>query len=397
MVVLSVAILNKKGKGMAIFGMKRCWNEQNVTQLKKQSIKKHTHTHTKSNEASEDTAMGKQHTFIETDEVRYIYQPMDTLYLLLITNMQSNIIEDLNTLRVIAKLVPEYCHGHDDEAVTKHAFDLVFATDEVITPMGYREQVTFKQIQSFMEMDSAEEKLTQIIEDVRFFLLPNFFSPCLYMSLSPHTHIFFHFSNNKQYCFMHTAQSKIHNQQEYMKKRAQEFDKARMKERGNSQKNFPGADYLSTLGGTFGIGNRSGKSGGDPPGTITTHGFGSDSMNSNAMNDRQGEKENESEEDHGVDKGKKGSSSSSSKKSQQRTKGLALTSKSKKSDALFTEAMKADEQTVSADMLEIVDRTRAAVDQSEDSRALAPFSFFSLLFLYKKKKACKKKQTLNCF
>ena len=57
---------------------------------------------------SEDNSSSKQHTFVETDEVRYIYQPMDMLYLLLITNMQSNILEDLATLRTIAKLV-EYC------------------------------------------------------------------------------------------------------------------------------------------------------------------------------------------------------------------------------------------------------------------------------------------------
>lgn len=48
---------------------------------------------------------GKQHTYVETENVRYVYQPIEALYLLLVTNKQSNILEDLDTLRLLSKIV----------------------------------------------------------------------------------------------------------------------------------------------------------------------------------------------------------------------------------------------------------------------------------------------------
>merc|ERR1719329_1299012 len=54
----------------------------------------------------------KQHTFVETDSVRYIYQPLEgNMFLLLITTKGSNIVEDLGTLRLLAKMVPDVAGG----------------------------------------------------------------------------------------------------------------------------------------------------------------------------------------------------------------------------------------------------------------------------------------------
>lgn len=109
---------------------------------------------------------GKQHTFVETDSVRYVYQPLEKLYMLLITTKASNILEDLETLRLFSKVTPEYCRVLDEKEILENAFELIFAFDEIIA-LGYRESVNLSQIKTFVEMDSHEEKLFQAVRQTQ--------------------------------------------------------------------------------------------------------------------------------------------------------------------------------------------------------------------------------------
>ena len=109
----------------------------------------------------------KQHTFIETDTVRYVWQPLEQIFLVLITNKASNIVEDLDTLRLLSKLVPEIAGGHTEEKLADKCFELVFAFDEVITPGGYREYIDLRQIRQNLEMDSHEEKLHNMVKKTK--------------------------------------------------------------------------------------------------------------------------------------------------------------------------------------------------------------------------------------
>ncbi|KYR01566.1 Coatomer delta subunit [Tieghemostelium lacteum] len=102
---------------------------------------------------------GKQHTFIETENIRYVYQPLESLYLLLITNKNSNILEDLETLHLLAKLVAEYS-SFDESDILKNAFELIFTFDEVIV-MGYKERATVQQIKHSISMESHEEDMAK--------------------------------------------------------------------------------------------------------------------------------------------------------------------------------------------------------------------------------------------
>lgn len=65
--------------------------------------------------------------------------------MLLLTNKNSNIVEDLETLRLLSKVLPEYASPVDEEHVLESAFELIFAFDEVIS-MGHKENISFTQV-----------------------------------------------------------------------------------------------------------------------------------------------------------------------------------------------------------------------------------------------------------
>jgi len=109
---------------------------------------------------------GKQHTFVETESVRYVYQPLEKMYMLLITTKNSNILEDLETLRLFSRVIPEYCQKIDEQSVQDNAYELIFAFDEVVA-LGYRESVNLAQIRTFTEMDSHDEKLHKAVRETQ--------------------------------------------------------------------------------------------------------------------------------------------------------------------------------------------------------------------------------------
>lgn len=149
-VALSVAVLNKQGKILLA---------RQFVEMTRMKVENHLATFPKLVDTD------RQHNTVETAEVRYVYQPVESLNLVLVTSKHSNIVEDLETLRLFSKVLPEYCPGEIDEAsICKNGFELLFAFDEIIAcGCGYREDVSMRDVQVALEMESHEEKLAVMI------------------------------------------------------------------------------------------------------------------------------------------------------------------------------------------------------------------------------------------
>lgn len=106
---------------------------------------------------------GSQNTTVEDDAVRYVYQPLEEFYVVLLTNKQSNILQDIDTLHLFVSVVSNMVRSVDEKEVFDNAFEILSAFDEIVN-LGYKEQLTMLQVQTFLEMDSHEEKIQEIIE-----------------------------------------------------------------------------------------------------------------------------------------------------------------------------------------------------------------------------------------
>lgn len=98
--------------------------------------------------------------------MRFVYQPLDELYIVLITNRQSNILQDIDSLHLFAQVTTSICKSLEEREIVRNAFELLSAFDELVT-LGYRENLSLSQIKIFLEMESHEERIQEIIERVR--------------------------------------------------------------------------------------------------------------------------------------------------------------------------------------------------------------------------------------
>ena len=99
----------------------------------------------------------KEITHFESDKVRYIFIPIDSLYLILITTKNSNIIEDTEILKLIYRLIQDLCNTINSETIVKNAFEIMLGIDDIVS-LGYRNSVNLGQIKQYLQMESIEEQ-----------------------------------------------------------------------------------------------------------------------------------------------------------------------------------------------------------------------------------------------
>ena len=107
--------------------------------------------------------ISSNHTFVEDEHVRYVYKPFDDYYIILITNRQSNIIQDSSTLNLFSQTVNSYLSDFSEQEIFENAFEILSSFDEIIC-MGYKENLTFSQVNTYLTMESHEERIQEIIE-----------------------------------------------------------------------------------------------------------------------------------------------------------------------------------------------------------------------------------------
>lgn len=107
--------------------------------------------------------IASDHTFIEDEHVRYVYKPFDDYYIILVTNRQSNIIQDLDTLNLFSQTVTGCLSSFDEYEIFDNAFEILSSFDEIIA-MGYKENLSMGQVATYLSMESHEEKIQEIIE-----------------------------------------------------------------------------------------------------------------------------------------------------------------------------------------------------------------------------------------
>jgi len=141
MAALSVVICDKKSRiifARQFFNMTRMDLEEYIVQF------------------SRGVDSCKEITHFESDKVRYIFIPIETLYLILITTRNSNIIEDTEILKIIYRLIQDLCGAITTESIIRNAFEIMLGIDDIVS-LGYRNSVNLGQIKQYLQMESIEE------------------------------------------------------------------------------------------------------------------------------------------------------------------------------------------------------------------------------------------------
>ncbi|KAL0214617.1 hypothetical protein P9112_006801 [Eukaryota sp. TZLM1-RC] len=97
------------------------------------------------------------YNFIDSVDVRYVFHSMEKLFIVLLTSLSSNILDDNEALTLISRCIKSTIHNPDPNAVRKNAVLLLHLLDECVGS-GHRELASPTEIENRLSMYSAEEE-----------------------------------------------------------------------------------------------------------------------------------------------------------------------------------------------------------------------------------------------
>jgi hypothetical protein len=107
---------------------------------------------------------GQEHTFVEHNNLRLNYLPLNDIYIVTICDRLSNILEDVEILRALKVVIIEVLGQEITEAsVCEKALEIIFVIDDVIS-LGYRNSCNEGFIYNSLKMESANEKMHELVE-----------------------------------------------------------------------------------------------------------------------------------------------------------------------------------------------------------------------------------------
>lgn len=151
MTALSIVICNKNA---------RILFSRQFTKMSRLQLEEHVVYFSRNIDSCKDT------THFESDKARFLFIPTDNLFLVLITKINSNIIEDSEMIKFIYRLVQDLCQTIDETQIKNNCFELAIGIDDIVF-MGYRNSVSLGQVRQFMQMESQEEKEFRKKQEVR--------------------------------------------------------------------------------------------------------------------------------------------------------------------------------------------------------------------------------------
>ena len=96
------------------------------------------------------------HSYIETDRMRFVFQEVGDLYIVILVSKDSNLVSDLEAISLLCDVTRKIVGDVNEEKVINKGIDLIFAFDECIFD-GFRQNYNVSNIVQFLKMDSAEE------------------------------------------------------------------------------------------------------------------------------------------------------------------------------------------------------------------------------------------------